>query len=107
MITSDRLSRTALSFAIVCSIYTATATESIKPVGSLAGPRTATITTNRLVHLPKRQTFSFAETGVFVSNDFEGARLNAIVRSGDTYTAQISPENTPINDSPWYAFKIW
>lgn len=107
MITSDRLSRTALSFAIVCSIYTASAAESIKPVGSLAGPRTATITTNRIVHLPKRQTFPFPETGVFVSNDFEGARLNAIVRCGDSYTAQISPENTPINDSPWYAFKIW
>lgn len=46
--------------------------------------------------------------GVFISNNFEGARLNGVVRNNDTLvTALIAPENTPINMSPWYAFKLW
>ncbi len=46
--------------------------------------------------------------GIYVSNDFEGARLNGIVLTeDDLITALITPENTPINPSPWYAFKIW
>jgi len=46
--------------------------------------------------------------GIFASNEFDGARLNGIVLSNDTLiTALITPENTPINQSPWYAFNIW
>lgn len=46
--------------------------------------------------------------GVYASNDFVGARLNGITR-GDNgqLLALITPENTPINPSPWYAFKLW
>ena len=46
--------------------------------------------------------------GIFCSNDFEGARFNGAVLTDDTLiTVLITPENTPINMSPWYAFKIW
>ena len=46
--------------------------------------------------------------GIYCSNDFEGARLNGVVLTDDTLvTVLITPENTPINMSPWYAFKIW
>ncbi|MEY2950195.1 MAG: hypothetical protein RLZZ248_1396 [Bacteroidota bacterium] len=46
--------------------------------------------------------------GIYASNDFEGARLNGIVRNNDTLvTVLITSENTPINPSPWYAFKLW
>ena len=46
--------------------------------------------------------------GIYATNDFEGARLNGAVLTDDTLvTALITPENTPINPSPWYAFKIW
>jgi hypothetical protein len=45
---------------------------------------------------------------IYCSNDFAGARLNGIVRNNDSLiTALITPENTPINDSPWYSFKLW
>ena len=55
-----------------------------------------------------RQTWSFPEDGVFFSNDFSGARLNGVTRtSGDNYRLLISPETAPINDSPWYAFRVW
>lgn len=46
--------------------------------------------------------------GVYCANNFAGARLNGAVANNDTLvTALIMPENTPINPSPWYAFKIW
>ena len=46
--------------------------------------------------------------GAFISNEFEGARLNGVARSNDSLiTVLIAPENTPINNSPWYAFKLW
>ncbi len=59
------------------------------------------------IQLQYRGTFDLGE-GVFVSNNFAGARLNGIARTNDTLlTVLITPENTPINGSPWYAFKIW
>ena len=46
--------------------------------------------------------------GVYVSNEFDGARLNGITMVNDTIISTlITPENTPINTSPWYAFKLW
>jgi hypothetical protein len=52
----------------------------------------------------------FNETGdqVFFRNDFPGARLNGVAKLNDsTYNILITAENTPINGSPWYAFKAW
>ncbi|WP_396637962.1 M14 family metallopeptidase [Maribacter sp. R77961] len=44
----------------------------------------------------------------FFTNDFDGARLNGVADDGnDHYTIWITAENTPINVSPWYAFKVW
>jgi hypothetical protein len=52
--------------------------------------------------------YTFTDSDVVFSNDFEGARLNGILKENDsTYTALITSENTPINISPWYAFKVW
>jgi len=52
--------------------------------------------------------FKFDNSEVQFSNDFDGARLNGLVKDNDsTYTALITSENTPINISPWYAFKVW
>jgi cytosolic carboxypeptidase protein 6 len=54
-----------------------------------------------------REVFSLGN-GYYASNDFDCARLSGIVLTNDTLiTALINPENTPINASPWYAFKIW
>ena len=47
-------------------------------------------------------------TGIYMSNKFEGARLNGVARTNDSLlTVLITPENSPINMSPWYAFKLW
>ena len=70
------------------------------PLGSVWSQGTAAFQT--------RQTWSFPEDGVFFSNDFSGARLNGVSRTAaDTYRLAISPETAPINDSPWYAFRVW
>jgi hypothetical protein len=46
--------------------------------------------------------------GVFMSNDYSGARMNGVARTNDTLiSVLITSENLPINPSPWYGFKIW
>jgi hypothetical protein len=46
--------------------------------------------------------------GVFMSNDYSGARMNGVARTNDTLiSVLITSENAPINPSPWYGFKIW
>ena len=48
------------------------------------------------------------ENKTYFSNDFDGARLNGVAFDGnDHYTVWITAENTPINVSPWYSFKVW
>lgn len=65
-------------------------------------------TSTRPVEKQTKQTFTFDADGVSFSNEFDGARLNKVERTGDgQYTVTITPENAPINPSPWYAFKVW
>jgi predicted deacylase len=64
-------------------------------------------TSPRPVQMQYQTTYRFPELGISVSNQFEGARLNGMLRRADTLIAWITPENAPINPSPWYAFKLW
>ena len=53
-------------------------------------------------------TWTFDNEATFFSNDFESGRLNGITSDGNNhYTVLITAENTPVNVSPWYAFKVW
>ncbi|MBT3207645.1 MAG: hypothetical protein HN704_07555 [Bacteroidetes bacterium] len=63
-------------------------------------------THNQPIQQQLKTTFDIGN-GIYASNEFAGARLNGIVLSNDTIVALINPENTPINSSPWYSFKIW
>ena len=38
--------------------------------------------------------------------DFEGARMSECVAKKHSFNIRIDPENTPINPSPWYAFRV-
>ena len=50
----------------------------------------------------------FHKGHVFADNQFDGARLNDFKQINDsTYRAVISPENIPVNNSPWFAFRLW
>lgn len=65
-------------------------------------------TTTKNIKIQAKQTYNLPELGIYASNDFDGARLNGFERENDsTAIAIINPENTPINNSPYYAFKIW
>lgn len=64
-------------------------------------------TSPRPIQRQYRTTFAFEDAGIYISNEFEGARLNGVLMKEDTLIAWITPENTPINPSPWYAFQIW
>ena len=60
------------------------------------------------IKLQERKVFSFESSDVYFSNNFKGARLNQIESVNDsTFNIAIEPENTPINQSPWFAFKVW
>ncbi|PCE63916.1 hypothetical protein B7P33_11695 [Sediminicola luteus] len=63
-------------------------------------------TTSKPIELQEKKQFSVL--GVQASNQFASARLNGFERENDsTIRALIRPENSPINPSPWYAFKLW
>ncbi|MDN5202668.1 M14 family metallopeptidase [Fulvivirgaceae bacterium BMA10] len=50
----------------------------------------------------------FKEGDVFADNRFDGARLSDFSKINDsTFQATIRPENTPVNNSPWYGFRLW
>lgn len=45
---------------------------------------------------------------IHATNKYPTARLNNFIQENDSvFHAIIEPENTPINHSPWYGFKIW
>lgn len=45
---------------------------------------------------------------VFIYNEFDGARYSDFYHvNEDTFAVVIAPENTPINNSAWYAFHLW
>ena len=83
-------------------------TYSQKPVYKGQASIKAVNTESKPVEKQWKGIFSFGDEKVYFSNDYEGGRLNGIIKNNDsTYTVLITPENTPINISPWYSFKIW
>jgi len=65
-------------------------------------------TKSREIQYQEKKIFSDEEGGVFATNNFPAARLNNFERVNSRfYNAFINPENEPINNSAWYAFKIW
>ena len=54
-----------------------------------------------------KPVFDFEEPEVAFHADFPGARLNDCTRVAEAeYEVRILPENTPINNSAWYAFQV-
>ncbi|PIA78475.1 hypothetical protein BFR04_02770 [Gaetbulibacter sp. 4G1] len=70
--------------------------------------KTPVDTTTKSIKSQKKQTFTLDDLGVYASNEFDGARLNGLKKENDsTAVLLINPENEPINNSAYYAFKIW
>ena len=63
-------------------------------------------TRTRPIQYQVKKVYEIGE--VSATNQFPAARLNGFSQLNDsTFQATISPENVPINESPWYAFQIW
>jgi cytosolic carboxypeptidase protein 6 len=71
-------------------------------------PEGGNITTDKVIIPQHKRTFGFMSDGVWISNEFTGARVTDSYRIGKNhYRVVIEPENSPINNSPWYGFKVW
>ena len=68
------------------------------------GPRAAAA--ERVGDAPENR-WSFPAVGLHFDADFPGARLNKCVRTDDgRFQLLVRAETTPINNSPWYAFRV-
>lgn len=95
-----------LVLVISCSSSREISHEDIK--GLPYDPPGSTVTTNKTITPQHKRTFLFSESRLYVSNEFTGSRLNDCYQEDDsTFVALIEPENSPINNSACYAFKVW
>ena len=95
-----------LILLISCSSSKETSHEDIK--GLPYDPPGSTVTTNKTITPQHKRTFLFSKSNLYISNEFTGSRLNDCYQEDDsTFVAVIEPENSPINNSAWYAFKVW
>ena len=70
--------------------------------------KTPVDTTTKPIKSQKKQMFALDDLGIYASNEFDGARLNGLKKVNDsTAILLINPENEPINNSAYYAFRIW
>lgn len=78
------------------------------PLDSLFPDDALTISATRPITDVERGTFAFETLGVTVTNDFAGGRFVEAAADGDSVLVLHNrPENAPINNSAWYAFKVW
>ncbi|MCC7438365.1 MAG: succinylglutamate desuccinylase/aspartoacylase family protein [Armatimonadetes bacterium] len=71
-------------------------------------PPGSTITTSRAIQPVSHTVRDFTDAGVWFGSNFAGARLGPVFSTSDSdFVAVVKPENAPINNSPWYAFKVW
>tara|TARA_B110000285_G_scaffold212574_1_gene256221 strand:- start:310 stop:1524 length:1215 start_codon:yes stop_codon:yes gene_type:complete len=91
-----------ISYVVLCTLFLSCATTPKITFENYVD------TKSKPIKFQEEKVFSFSKSGVYFSNDFQGARLNAVKQLNDsTFILSIWPENEPINSSPFYAFKIW
>ena len=78
------------------------------PSTSPVAPAGLDISATRPITETHRRTIGFLERGVWVSNELEGGRFSDAWMEGDSVLVLHNrPENAPVNNSAWYAFKVW
>jgi cytosolic carboxypeptidase protein 6 len=111
--------RRPLAFAAALVLLSACATTpsaelpvrpSIPPPPPTAPPPADTLpisATRPILETPRR-TIGFLGAGVWISNELDGGRVSDAWQVDDsTFVVHNRPENAPINNSAWYAFKAW
>jgi cytosolic carboxypeptidase protein 6 len=67
-----------------------------------------TISATRPITEMPRRTIGFLDAGVWISNELDGGRVSDAWQVNDsTFVVHSRPENAPVNNSGWYAFKVW
>lgn len=90
------------------ALLAASCSSSEKFSGFSYDPEGATITTDKEITPQHERTIGISTDGVWLSNEFPGARMNDFYKLNDSlYQVVLEPENHPVNNSPWYAFKVW
>lgn len=93
-------------FIAVFSLVSCKSTEEFS--GFSYDPPDVTNTNDKEITPQPQRTIGAGSPKVWVNNEFEGARLNDFYALNDsTFEILIAPENAPINNSPWFGFKIW
>jgi len=70
-------------------------------------PNPRTNTYDKEIEYQKKQIYASKDGSVQLDNQFDAARMNNCSQINDsTFLIKITPENYPINASPWYAFRI-
>jgi cytosolic carboxypeptidase protein 6 len=97
-----------LSILLFLSLFVSTFSQQTQPVFQGQPTVEPVSTVSRPIEKQEKKTFAFDEDQVYFSNQFDGARLTKIERTAENaYTIMILSENSPINMSPWYAFRVW
>jgi len=95
--------RKKLLYFIIISVFFVGCT-GVKPVHF----KSSIDTTSRPIAYQEKKTYQLNDLGVYIDNTFDGARLSGVEEVNDsTALLLINPENTPINNSPYYAFQTW
>jgi hypothetical protein len=93
---------------LLVSILLVSCKSSKEFVGFDYDPPDVTNTTDKEVLLQHRRTIGAGTPRVWINNEFSGARASDFYAVNDSvFEVFVEPENNPINNSPWYAFKIW
>ena len=71
-------------------------------------PEDVAVTTDKPVTKQKKRSFGILNDQIRVSNEFDGGRLSDFYAvDSTTFRAVIEPERSPINNSPWFSFRLW
>lgn len=64
-------------------------------------------TKTKPIEFQGKKSYAFNSGEIHFDNLFDGARMNSCEQvDNTTFSISITPENSPINPSPWYAFRI-
>lgn len=97
-----------LSFSVLIVMLLASCTSTEDFSGYSYDPDGVTETTDKELNAHYKRIIGVNGGNIWVSNEFEGARLSDFYQMEDSlYSIIIKPERDAINNSPWYAFKIW
>ncbi|WP_138431515.1 M14 family metallopeptidase [Fodinibius saliphilus] len=98
----------AYSLVILSLLLVVNCSSSEEFSGFSYDPEGVTITTDKEIQPQHKRRIGVNKGSIWISNEFAGARMNDFYQVNDTlYRVLIEPENHPVNNSPWYAFKIW